>query len=570
MTDLVADIAFLDRLSLPACILTPRGAVFWLNAEWRRRAALGTPCAAAFSLRQLVHAEDADEAMAPFRAGGARTRPRDIECRLPDAATGSRWFLLGFHAFEDRASGVRNWLCMGTDIHALKQREAMQTSMLSGSIDCIKLINLDGTLLHMNRAGCVALGVAEDSGFGMPWLPLLPEEIRAPGEEALAAARAGTCFRFPGRSELPGQKPLYWDNLLTPVLGPDMKPSSILCVSREVTAEQEALALLRESQERLQIATRTSGLGIWDYHIERDELYCDESWYRIMGRDPAQPVRSVAEFRPFIHPEDVDRATDVNVASPEFMEMGQDYTIKFRIIHPNGEIRWVRSAACLLRDETGVARRAIGFVVDITAAWEDEQALRDSNRALEEEKTSLVQQNLEDPLTGLANRRHLDREFPRICREAQDGGHSICVGMVDVDYFKAYNDRYGHVQGDVVLRDVAAALKAASRRSDLVARYGGEEFAFVLVDTEKPGPLIDRFMATVADLRIRHEASSSGYLTVSCGCLVVRARDVTLPRRLLQQSDELLYEAKTGGRSRSIIRYAEALPATADNEQQSA
>jgi PAS domain-containing protein len=91
----------------------------------------------------------------------------------------------------------------------------LQKTMLNATPDCIKLLSVDGLLLTMNRAGCAALGVPEDSSFGMPWLPLLSEDVHAVGGAALRQAAGGQSARFPGRSESPGGV-VYWDNLLTP------------------------------------------------------------------------------------------------------------------------------------------------------------------------------------------------------------------------------------------------------------------------------------------------------------------------------------------------------------------
>ncbi len=344
--------------------------------------------------------------------------------------------------------------------------------------------------------------------------------------------------------------------MLTPIMSAGGQPTAVLCVSREVTAEREALASLRESQERLTIAVGVGGLGIWDYDIERDELYCDDAWYRIMGRDPANPIRTIKEFQPFIHPDDVDRATEVERTAAELIATNRDYAIVFRIIRPDGDIRWVRSAACVIQDMSRNAVRAVGFVVDITDAWRGELALRDANRALEKEKTSLARQSLEDPLTGIANRRYLDSELARICVHAGETGEAICIGMVDIDHFKAYNDRYGHIEGDAALRKIASALKSVIRQSDFVARYGGEEFAFVLTGLTDPAQVLNRFAAAVAEMAIVHADSPTGYLTISCGCVVFSSCHNLSPVLLLKAGDAALYEAKTNGRNCHIIRFA--------------
>lgn len=110
----------------------------------------------------------------------------------------------------------------------------LQKAMLDATPDCIKVVSVDGKLLMMNRAGCLALGVPEDSRFGMPWLPLLPEDVHAAGIEALRKAVAGRTARFPGKSISPSGT-VYWDNLLTPLVDAAGQVLSILCVSRDVT-----------------------------------------------------------------------------------------------------------------------------------------------------------------------------------------------------------------------------------------------------------------------------------------------------------------------------------------------
>lgn len=435
------------------------------------------------------------------------------------------------------------------------QREAALRDMLNVSMDCIKLIDLDGNLVRINRAGSVALNVAEQPSPPVPWLPLLPEEVRTEGEAALLVARTGVPVRFPGYSITGDGRFRRWDNMLTPILDGEGRTTSILCVSRDVTALHDAVEQRRESEERLAIAARVGGLGVWDYDIRNDLLYCDEHWYRIMGRDPMRPIRSIGEFRPFIHPDDADKVTEVRRTAGELMASNQDYSVVFRIVRPDGEVRWLRSLA-YLQHEGGEPSRAIGFVTDITEARRGEAALRDANRALEDERLSLARKVLEDPLTGIANRRHLDGELARICAHADGSREPLCIGMVDVDRFKQFNDRYGHLEGDAALRRIAAALQSIARQSDFVARYGGEEFTFVLPGTADPVPFLERFAAAVAALAIPHADSPTGFLTASCGAIVAPRGNLS-PQRLLRMGDEALYAAKQGGRDRYVVRVVE-------------
>jgi diguanylate cyclase (GGDEF)-like protein/PAS domain S-box-containing protein len=418
-------------------------------------------------------------------------------------------------------------------------------------------IDLDGHLVRINRAGSLALCVPEQPSPPPPWLSLLPEELREDGEAALAIARTGVPARFPGFSLGEDGRMRHWDNLLNPILGADGRTDSILCISRDVTSLHEAIQQRHESEERLAIAARVGGLGVWDYDIRNDRLYCDESWYRIMGRNRNSPIRSLAEFKPFIHPDDVEKATEVPRTAAELIASNQDYSIEFRIVRPDGEVRWIRSLA-YLQQEGGIPSRAVGFVSDITDAMHGERELRDANRALESERLSLARKILEDPLTGIANRRQLDDELARMCAQANESGEPLCIGMVDVDRFKQFNDRHGHLDGDTALRRIASALQSVARQSDCIARYGGDEFTFLLPGTGDPKPFLERFVAAVAALAIPHADSPTGRLTVSCGAVAPVGGAPLSPQRLLQLGDEALYEAKQAGRDRFVVRVVEA------------
>ena len=551
----------LDILQIPACRMDHAGNIRYFNQAWRAYAGTLTDPAGSRAWRQMFVHEDREAAASWLTSVAGSGRRTDFEGRVLDGEGGFRWFLLSLQPYQDGRAQDTGFICIASDIHLIKLREQAlqalarsQTDMLNISVDCIKLIDTDGRLIKMNRAGCIALGVPEDSSFGMEWVPLLPTEIWDAGERALSDAREGRSARFPGSSELPGRPPQFWDNMLTPVKAADGRVEAILCVSREITSERKAQKALQRSQERLAIAARVGGLGIWDYDLQHDLLHCDEGWYRIMGRDPQQPIRSITEFRPFIHPEDADRATEVEVTAADLVATSSDYGIVFRIIRPNGEIRWVRSVASVIPDDAGVARRAVGFVVDITDEWRGELALRDANRLLKEEKDSLARQILEDPLTGIANRRFLDSELARICVQANFQRDVLSIAMIDVDHFKSFNDHYGHLKGDEVLKEVAATIWSVARRSDFVARYGGEEFVVIFPGMDAPESTLLRLFSAIGSLGIAHVASPFGNVTISCGCMVFQSDGNLTPAALLKACDEALYEAKAAGRNRYVVR----------------
>src|SRR5688572_29099816 len=162
-----------------------------------------------------------------------------------------------------------------------------------------------------------------------------------------------------------------------------------------------------------------------------------------------------------------------------------------------------------------------------------------------------------DGLTGIATRRRFDEALAREWRRTARAGAPLSLVLVDVDHFKAYNDRYGHPAGDACLRSVASQLAAAARRpGDLVARYGGEEFALLLPGTDSAGAaaVAGRACAAVERLAIPHGASSVGpYVTISAGVAttwLTPSDDVGGAAVLVAAADGALYQAKERGRGR--------------------
>jgi diguanylate cyclase (GGDEF)-like protein len=202
--------------------------------------------------------------------------------------------------------------------------------------------------------------------------------------------------------------------------------------------------------------------------------------------------------------------------------------------------------------------------IRVREALEDE--LRAARAALEVHNVSLRTLADSDGLTGLANRRRFEEALALEHERVRRNGMPFSLILADVDFFKKFNDRYGHVAGDACLRLVAQAIGGGSRRpNDLAARYGGEEFAVILPDTGLEGAcaVAENIRAAVEALRIPHADGPGGCVTLSLGVYTghAAADGSDVPCDWVAAADAMLYQAKAGGRNRQAFR--QHLPAAA-------
>jgi diguanylate cyclase (GGDEF)-like protein len=210
------------------------------------------------------------------------------------------------------------------------------------------------------------------------------------------------------------------------------------------------------------------------------------------------------------------------------------------------------------KDQSKPSQRSLELVDAITTQlgfmiqWKKAEAdLKQANLKLQRLATL-------DGLTQVANRRRFDeylaQEWKRLLREQ----HPVSLILCDVDYFKQFNDHYGHQMGDECLQKVAQIMSQTIKRpADLVARYGGEEFAIIIPNTDAEGALMIAMMiqSEIKKLQIPHTKSTvSRYVTLSFGVASVIPDQAFSPENLIAKADEALYEAKQKGRDRVIIK----------------
>jgi diguanylate cyclase (GGDEF)-like protein/PAS domain S-box-containing protein len=262
---------------------------------------------------------------------------------------------------------------------------------------------------------------------------------------------------------------------------------------------------------------------------------------KVLGWPPESWV-SIKEWVERIHPEDRQRVVEFCVAQSQ---AGVDHEADYRALHRDGGYVWIRDVVHVVRRPDGSPEALVGFMFDI------------SERKRTEEKLLALQKELEDlsfrdGLTGLANRRRFDAVFSVEWESARRTKQPLSLLLVDIDHFKQYNDRHGHVRGDQCLKRVAEILQvAACRPRDFVARYGGEEFVLVLPETDESGALsvAERCQEELAAAEVTHGNSSvSELVTISIGTgTVVPVDEAQLA--FLECVDQRLYRAKEHGRN---------------------
>jgi diguanylate cyclase (GGDEF)-like protein len=162
-----------------------------------------------------------------------------------------------------------------------------------------------------------------------------------------------------------------------------------------------------------------------------------------------------------------------------------------------------------------------------------------------------------DALTGVNNRRKMDLVLKDEVAANKYEHTNLLVAILDIDYFKQYNDGYGHGAGDVALRQVGQALREICvRPRDFIARYGGEEFVLILPDCDKAGAeiMLSNIAQAIKDKKIKHQYSSvSPQLTVSVGAVVVKSSQSVVVANVMKKADSLLYQAKNNGRNQYCL-----------------
>jgi diguanylate cyclase (GGDEF)-like protein/PAS domain S-box-containing protein len=264
---------------------------------------------------------------------------------------------------------------------------------------------------------------------------------------------------------------------------------------------------------------------------------------KLLGWKPESWV-SVEDWASRMHPEDRQWVVDFCVSQSQ---AGADHEADYRAQTSSGDYVWIRDVVHVVRKDNGEIDALIGFMFDISERKKTELELLSLQKKLEE-------LSYKDGLTGIANRRMFDSTLQSEWADARRNQSPLSLIMLDIDYFKQYNDAYGHIQGDICLTQVATLLSsAASRPRDFVARIGGEEFAIILPETDVAAArkVAERCSQAIERERIPHEKSiASDFLTLSIGIATRIPAPDEKAVSLIEAADKSLYLSKNSGRDR--------------------
>ena len=230
----------------------------------------------------------------------------------------------------------------------------------------------------------------------------------------------------------------------------------------------------------------------------------------LLGWTPESWV-SAGDWAARMHPEDREWVVDFCISQSR---SGMDHEADYRALTKDGEYIWIRDVVHVLRNADGEVEALIGFMFDISERKKTEQKLLQLQKELEE-------LSFQDGLTRVANRRMFDSIIEVEWTNARRLRQPLSLIMLDIDYFKQYNDHYGHIQGDECLKQVAKILSGAgTRANDFFARFGGEEFVLVLpqTDSDAARKIAERCRQLIFKAQIPHAKSLVGpVLTISVG-----------------------------------------------------
>ena len=516
--------------------------------------------------------EDAFHAIKPHLEACFQGEVVEYEMVRENHTMGKRHLLVRYYPVRSASGRVNRVVSVIKDITAVKRAEEDRERLFSLSIDPICVADFNGYFKDLNSAWTRVLGWSKEELLSIPWFSFVHPDDAAATEAVGRKLTAGESVRDFRNRYVGKDGRICW---LEWNVTPDVQEGLIYAVARDVTDQIKSQEKIKLNEERLQSLLKLSQMS--SVSDEKIRAYALEEIVRL--------TRSKAGYLHFVNEEtqslelvawskDVRQACRADKTRHYALDKAGVWADSVRlrrpIIHndfqnvpdkkgmPAGHFPIHRHMSVPVMDNgrivavAGVGNKETDYnesdVNQLTLFMTSMWSIIKQKRA----QQILKKYSMEDGLTALANRRRFDAALESEWQRAMREQKPLALIMMDIDYFKGFNDIYGHQAGDDCLKKVAACLRKNVRRAgDLVARYGGEEFVVVLPNTDLAGgrEVAETMHRTVRDMKLRHKgARGRDYLTISAGVASGIPRQGRGAAELLEKADRALYRAKGAGR----------------------
>ncbi|HEY9909058.1 MAG TPA: PAS domain S-box protein, partial [Thermosynechococcaceae cyanobacterium] len=420
---------------------------------------------------------------------------------------------------------------------ALRQQEEQYRRIVETATEGIWTLDQNSNTSYVNRQTAAMMGYSIDEMLGKPLSAFMDDEGMTLATLYLERRRQGVRemhdFKFCRKdgTEL-------WAILSTaPMFDEQGSYLGALGMLTDITARRQAEVALRESEQRLNGILRSLKDVVWSISATTQEtLYLNPAAEEIYSRPVTEFLNNPNLWMQVVHPDDRKRVRVANQA----LRHKKSNELEYRIIRPDGNVRWLHERCRAIRDATGQVIRVDGIATDIT-----------ERKRME---AQLVHDAYHDALTGLPNRVLFMEQLKQvIARVKRHPDRLFAVLFLDLDRFKVINDSLGHLVGDQLLVAIAQRLTSCVTPDDTVARLGGDEFTILLNSIEDPNRAEE--VAEQIHQALKRPFSLSGYEVFTTASIGI-ASSVTgyaQPEEVLRDADAALYHAKEHGKARSVL-----------------
>jgi diguanylate cyclase (GGDEF)-like protein/PAS domain S-box-containing protein len=418
---------------------------------------------------------------------------------------------------------------------ALRERETRLSGIMDNVADGIITLDEDLRIETMNSAALDLFGYEPGEAVGQPFVTLIEERDWTRVAMALMAClrRSAEDRRRESRAEIQGKRKT--GEVFAMAFGVSQMRlgdrRTAICVVQDITQRKRAEQALRESEERLKLAVRSTRSGVFDNNYGKDTYWWSPEFVEMLGYESVDAGNAAELMETILHPD--DREAVLGQQDRYLAGDVGDYLALYRLRHRDGTWIWVEARGQAIRDDQGKPVRFTGTMTDVT-----------DRKRFEEQ---LMYVSTHDPLTGLPNRTLLQDRLDHAISHAQRKGTYVAVLLLDLDRFKLVNDSLGHQAGDKLLRALAQRLSTSIRTSDTVGRLGADEFLIVAEDLPEP-----QAAARIAETILVGLSRPFGidgqqlFITTSIG-IAMFPGDAADINGVLRDADTAMHNAKSAG-----------------------